>query len=118
MKHDCGKWRNHDLRPYAIIQIAFQSSLPDARQNYLYLSGAAAYRQQKYDEALALLEELLALNPNFRPASGPPLRSCAPAKTRVAPDKRLIAISESTTSKLKEANCKTRASGFKASCSI
>jgi hypothetical protein len=49
------------------------AGLPEARQNYLYLSSAGAYRQQKYDEALALLEELYAINPNFRPASGPTL---------------------------------------------
>jgi tetratricopeptide (TPR) repeat protein len=40
--------------------------LADARQTYLYASSGAAFRQQKYDEALALLEELIALNPNFR----------------------------------------------------
>jgi tetratricopeptide (TPR) repeat protein len=40
--------------------------LADARQAYLYASSAAAFRQQKYDEALALLEELLAQNPNYR----------------------------------------------------
>src|SRR5262245_23895034 len=40
--------------------------LPEVRQNYLYLSSGAAFRQQKYDEALAILEELLAQNPNYR----------------------------------------------------
>src|SRR6267142_4331451 len=39
--------------------------LAEARQNYLYLSSGAAFRQQKYDEALAILEELIAQNPNF-----------------------------------------------------
>ncbi len=48
--------------------------LADARQNYLYVSSAAAFRQQKFDEALAILEELLAQNPNFRAGeNGPPL---------------------------------------------
>jgi tetratricopeptide (TPR) repeat protein len=46
--------------------------LAEARQNYLYLSAGAAFRQQKYDEALAILEELLALNPNYRGAAGSP----------------------------------------------
>ena len=41
--------------------------LAEARQNYLYVSSAAAFRQQKFDEALALLEELAVLNFNFRP---------------------------------------------------
>jgi hypothetical protein len=40
--------------------------LAEARQNYLYLSSAAAFRQQKYDEALAIIEELIAQNPNYR----------------------------------------------------
>lgn len=40
--------------------------LADVRQAFLYASSAAAFRQQKFDEALALLEELIALNPNYR----------------------------------------------------
>jgi len=48
--------------------------LAEARQNYLYVSSAMAFRQQKFDEALAILEELVALNPSFRPAdNAPPL---------------------------------------------
>jgi tetratricopeptide (TPR) repeat protein len=48
--------------------------LAEGRQNYLYLASGAAYRQQKYDEALAILEELYALNPDFRPGeNAPPL---------------------------------------------
>jgi tetratricopeptide (TPR) repeat protein len=48
--------------------------LAEGRQNYLYLASGAAYRQQKYDEALAILEELYALNPNFRAGeNAPPL---------------------------------------------
>ena len=49
--------------------LSFYSQTPglaEARQNYLYASSGAAFRQQKYDEALAILEELLALNPNYR----------------------------------------------------
>jgi tetratricopeptide (TPR) repeat protein len=33
---------------------------------FLYQSAGAAFRQQKYDEALAVLEELLALDPTYR----------------------------------------------------
>ncbi|MBW8883453.1 MAG: hypothetical protein JF612_01470 [Planctomycetia bacterium] len=40
--------------------------LPEVRQHYLYLSSGAAFRQQKFDEALAILEELFAQNANFR----------------------------------------------------
>jgi tetratricopeptide (TPR) repeat protein len=46
--------------------------LAETRQNYLYLSSAAAFRQQKYDEALAILEELLALNPQYRAGENSP----------------------------------------------
>jgi tetratricopeptide (TPR) repeat protein len=38
----------------------------EGRQAYLYLAAGSAFRQKKYDEALAVLEELLALNPNYR----------------------------------------------------
>src|SRR5262249_27276993 len=55
------------LRYYPKLQ-----SLSEARQNYLYLSAGAAFRQQKYDEAMAILEELLSLNPGYRPPSGAP----------------------------------------------
>src|SRR5437773_6644435 len=48
------------------------AGLPEARQNYLYLSSAAAFRQQKYDEALALIEELFAQNPNYRAGESSP----------------------------------------------
>jgi tetratricopeptide (TPR) repeat protein len=48
--------------------------LAEARQNYLYLSSAAAFGQQKYDESLAVLEELIAHNPNYRRSeNSPPL---------------------------------------------
>jgi tetratricopeptide (TPR) repeat protein len=40
--------------------------LNESRQSYLYLAAGAAFRQQKYDEALAVLEELLKHNPNYR----------------------------------------------------
>src|SRR5438067_5812240 len=46
--------------------------LAEARQHYLYLSSAAAFRQQKYDEALAVLEELISLNPNYRAGENSP----------------------------------------------
>ena len=40
--------------------------LKEAQQSYLYLSSGAAFRQQKLDEALAIVEELIAQNPAFR----------------------------------------------------
>lgn len=40
--------------------------LAEVRQSFLYASSAAAFRDQKFDEALSLLEELWSLNPNFR----------------------------------------------------
>ena len=46
--------------------------LPEVRQHYLYLSSAAAFRQQKYDEALAILEELIAQNANYRAGENSP----------------------------------------------
>ena len=46
--------------------------LAQGHHEYLYLSSGAAFRQQKYDEALALIEELLSLNPEYRAASGGP----------------------------------------------
>jgi hypothetical protein len=46
--------------------------LKQAQQTYLYLSSGAAFRQQKYDEALALVEELLAQNPAYRAAGNSP----------------------------------------------
>jgi tetratricopeptide (TPR) repeat protein len=52
--------------------------LSEARQNFLYASSAAAFRQQKFDEALAVLEELIVQNPNFRAAE-----SAAPLTQRL-----------------------------------
>jgi tetratricopeptide (TPR) repeat protein len=46
--------------------------LAEARQSYLYISSAAAFRQQKLDEALALLEELHAQNPNYKASESSP----------------------------------------------
>jgi tetratricopeptide (TPR) repeat protein len=46
--------------------------LNEARQNFLYVSSAAAFRQAKYDEALAILEELLEKNPGYRASAGAP----------------------------------------------
>lgn len=48
--------------------------LAEARQNFLYLSAGAAFKQKQYEEALAVLEELLTLNPQYRASeSAPPL---------------------------------------------
>ena len=44
----------------------------EGRQTYLYLAAGSAFRQKKYDEALAVLEELLALNPNYRGGENSP----------------------------------------------
>ena len=46
--------------------------LAEGRQTYLYLAAGAAFRQQKHDEALAVLEELLAQNPNYRAGENSP----------------------------------------------
>jgi hypothetical protein len=46
--------------------------LAAAQQSYLYLSSAAAFRQQKYDEALALAEELLSQNRDYRASESSP----------------------------------------------
>ena len=46
--------------------------LAESRQSYLYISSAAAFRQQKFDEALALLEELHAQNASYKPAKARP----------------------------------------------
>jgi ABC-type transport system substrate-binding protein len=46
--------------------------LAQGQQTYLYLSSAAAFRQQKYDEALAIVEELLAQNPQYRASENAP----------------------------------------------
>ncbi|MDX1948761.1 MAG: ABC transporter substrate-binding protein [Pirellulaceae bacterium] len=40
--------------------------LKEAQQSYLYLSSGAAFRAGKHDEALAIVEELLAQNPTYR----------------------------------------------------
>jgi hypothetical protein len=46
--------------------------LAETRQNFLYASAGAAFRQHKYEEALAVLEELMTLNPSYRSAAGGP----------------------------------------------
>lgn len=46
--------------------------LAEAQQTYLYLSAGAAFRQQKYDEALAIAEELLAQNPQYKAGENSP----------------------------------------------
>ena len=50
--------------------------LKESQQTYLYLSSGAAFRQQKFDEALAIVEELMAQNPDYRASeTSPPLLS-------------------------------------------
>jgi tetratricopeptide (TPR) repeat protein len=46
--------------------------LEAGRQDYLYLSAGASFRQQEYDEALAALEELLSRNPSYRAGESSP----------------------------------------------
>src|SRR5688572_8838265 len=46
--------------------------LDEARQNFLYVSSGAAFRQGKHEEALAILEELLEKNPNYRAGPSAP----------------------------------------------
>jgi tetratricopeptide (TPR) repeat protein len=46
--------------------------LAESQQTYLYLSAGAAFRQQKYDEALAIAEELLAQNPQYKAGENSP----------------------------------------------
>jgi tetratricopeptide (TPR) repeat protein len=46
--------------------------LAAGQQAYLYLSSAAAFRQQKYNEALALAEELLAQNRDYKASETSP----------------------------------------------
>jgi hypothetical protein len=60
----------YDFFAYLLKFYPNTPSLAEARQNYLYLSAGAAFRQQKHEEALAILEELLAQNPNYRAAAG------------------------------------------------
>ena len=50
--------------------------LKESQHTYLYLSSGAAFREQKFDEALAIVEELMGQNPNYRASeSSPPLLS-------------------------------------------
>src|SRR5690349_1141538 len=46
--------------------------LEEARQHFLYVSSGAAFRQGKHEEALAVLEELIAKNPNYRASANAP----------------------------------------------
>lgn len=48
------------------------TGLKEARESYLYLSAGAAFRQRKLEEALAVLEELLARNPQYRGGANAP----------------------------------------------
>ena len=48
--------------------------LTEARHNFLYQSAGAAFKQHDHEEALAILEELLAQNPAYRAGgNSPPL---------------------------------------------
>lgn len=49
--------------------------LADGRQTYLYLSAGAAFRQQKYHEALGIAEELMAQNPEYKGPNAQPLKA-------------------------------------------
>ena len=46
--------------------------LEEARQHFLYVSSGAAFRQGKYEEALAILEELIEKNPSYRASASAP----------------------------------------------
>jgi hypothetical protein len=46
--------------------------LAEARHNFLYQSAGAAFKQQDHEEALAILEELLAQNPSYRAGGNSP----------------------------------------------
>jgi tetratricopeptide (TPR) repeat protein len=64
-----GEGKFDEAFDYFAFLLSFYPETPglaDGRQSYLYLAAGAAYRQKKYDEALAILEELLAQNPNYR----------------------------------------------------
>lgn len=48
------------------------AGLKTSREAYLYRSAGAAFAQQKYDEALAVTEELLSQNPQYRASDSAP----------------------------------------------
>lgn len=48
------------------------SGLDAAIQSYWYLSAGAAFQEKRYDEALAVMEELLRRNPNYKHTEGAP----------------------------------------------
>lgn len=62
---------------YFVFLLDFYPKTPglaESRQAYLYRSVGAAFKQQEYAEALAISEELLAQNRNYRPTeASPPL---------------------------------------------
>jgi ABC-type transport system substrate-binding protein len=51
-------------------------SLAESQQYFLYQSSGAAFRQQRYHEALGIVEELWSLNPEYRAGENtPPLKT-------------------------------------------
>ncbi len=60
---------------YFTFLMEYYSKVPglaSSQQSYLYLSSAAAFRAQKYDEALALAEELLSQNRDYKASETSP----------------------------------------------
>ncbi|MCI0360559.1 MAG: ABC transporter substrate-binding protein [Planctomycetaceae bacterium] len=62
---------------YAYLTFLFDyypttAGLAEAQQAYLYQSSGAAFKQQRFDEALGIVEELWAQNPQFRAAETAP----------------------------------------------
>jgi len=62
----------YDYFAYLLARYPDTPGLPEARQSYLYLAAGSAFRQQKHDEALAVLEELLVQNPAYRSGENSP----------------------------------------------
>ncbi|HEX5103896.1 MAG TPA: ABC transporter substrate-binding protein [Pirellulaceae bacterium] len=64
-----GEGKFDEAYDYFAFLLQFYPNMPglaEGRDAYLYLAAGSAFRQRKYDEALAVLEELLARNPNYR----------------------------------------------------
>jgi hypothetical protein len=62
----------YDYFAYLLLEYSQLEGLAEARQLYLYQCAGAAFREKKYHEALGLLEELHALNPDFRASDAAP----------------------------------------------
>lgn len=70
-----GEGKFDEAYDYFAFLLAYYPEAPgvaEGRNAYLYLAAGAAFRQQKHDEALAILEELLAHNPNYRAGENSP----------------------------------------------